>query len=82
MNYILGCVCSHPHCLVAPKPHVPGAEILWETALAVLLEGMPGQPSSPITRRGTWLEMPAPICEPKWLCQPLLISEEPGTFIW
>lgn len=61
-------MCSHPHCLLAPTPQVSGVEIPWETALAALLEAMPSQASSPIARRGTWLEMPAPACEPKWLC--------------
>lgn len=65
---ILGCVCSHPHCLIAPKPHTSAAGYPWESALAVLQEAMPSQASSPTTKRGTWLEMPAPICEPKWLC--------------
>lgn len=67
MKKILLCLCSQPHCLLAPEPHVSGAEILWEIALAVLLEEMPSHTSSPIARTGTWLEMPAPICEPKWL---------------
>jgi len=50
---ILRCVCSHPHCLLAPKHHTSAVETLWETALAVLQEAMPSQASSPIARRGT-----------------------------
>lgn len=34
----------------------------------MLWEAMPSQATSPSTRRGAWLETPAPIHEPKWLC--------------